>query len=321
MAVAVVIVAAVAVGASDSDQPGSAPPASGPAASPAPPTSTGPVPTGLPTGAPSGRPTTVDGPVGEIPVLVLRTGAAERTLQAWTACWGNGCFDGVPAPAGELDDVGDVDRVVAWSPVADMRWWVTFNELPTGDCVRTITHRATPYDGHNVAIEPSGPAGRYRVDVFGRGPEGGDVIYSFVWTTTEDGRDPPEASGYAGVLADHDGELDSYGVELSISDLATHPDRATATITVSDQGGDEVELRPHGPGKCHDEGSLFVRLEDGSAATDLGPGPFTYTVELVLDGTAFTGTGTDPDDVIRGSEPYVRLTWDPPLPSYRVGSR
>jgi len=318
VAVAGLVVAAVAVGGNDTDSSRRASPQSGEDPTTTQPTSTEPVPSGLPTGAPTTQPTTVDGPVGETPVLVLRTDSAETALEAWTACWGNGCYDGIPAPAAQLDDVGDVDRVVAWSPVADMRWWVTFNELPTEDCVRSFTHRATPYDGHNVVIEPTGPAGRYRVDVFGRGPEGGDVIYSFVWRTRDDGRDPPEASGYAAVLADNDGELDSYGVELSVSGLATHPSKADATITVTDEDGDAVVLDPRGPGKCYDEGSLFFRLEDGSAATELDPGPFTYVVDLVLDGREYTGTGVYPDDVIKGNAPYVRLTWDPPLPSYRV---
>ena len=55
------------------------------------------------------------------------------------------------------------------------------------------------------------------MDVFARG--NGDVITTFRWTTPVSGAMPAEAGGSAAVLADHDGELDSYGVELSVTNL------------------------------------------------------------------------------------------------------
>ncbi|MFT3872496.1 MAG: hypothetical protein QM714_07600 [Nocardioides sp.] len=268
-------------------------------------------------GTPTSVPTSTDGPTGEMPNLVLQLEDREVALRAWTACWGNGCVDGFPPP--DLAQVGSPDQVIAWSPEADMRWSVTFVETGVKDkCARSISYSAKPYDGHHVLLEPAGPAGSYRVDVFGRAPSGGDVVYSFGWTTPTAGRAPKPAAGIAAVLADHDGKLDSYGVELSISDLATQPASAEATITVTSSTGESVQFVPRGPGACTDAGNLFFTLRDGSAATRIGPGPFTYSVDLVLDGTHYTGTGRYPDDVQKGNEPSVRLTWDPPLPSYTV---
>jgi len=268
-------------------------------------------------GTPASAPTSTHGPTGEVPNLVLQLEDREVPLTAWSLCWGNGCADGFPPP--DLEQVGSPDQVIAWSPEADMRWSVTFVETGVKDkCARSISYSAKPYDGHHVLLEPAGPAGSYRVDVFGRAPSGGDVVYSFGWTTPVAGRSPKPASGVAAVLAEHDGELDSYGVEVSISNLATHPTSAEVTITVTSSTGESIQFVPRGPGACTDAGNLFFTLRDGSAATHIGPGPFTYSVDLVLDGTHYTGTGRYPDDLQKGNEPSVKLTWDPPLPSYTV---
>ncbi|QLQ09374.1 MAG: hypothetical protein HZY75_01985 [Nocardioidaceae bacterium] len=281
-------------------------------------------------GTPTTAPHFGKGATGKVPNLILQLADREVALRAWTACWGNGCYDGSPDLIGGLEDVGSPNQVIAWSPVADMEWEVTFRELPprseTGssvkrrvlECARSISYSAKPYDGHHVTLEPAGLAGRYEVSVFGRAPSGGDVVYSFDWTTPANGVAPAPAGGVAAVLANHDGALDSYGVEVSISNLGSHPKKASATITVTSSTGESATFEPRGTNECYDKGWLFFRLRDGSAATLIGPGPFTYTVDLVLDGKHYTGTGRYPDDIQKDNEPNVTLNWDPPLPSYTI---
>ena len=143
-------------------------------------------------------------------------------------------------------------------------------------------------------IRPAGLAGDWDVDVFGRG-DGGDVITTFRWTTPVDGQMPPPASGSAAVLADHDGELDSYGVELGVNNLASRPGRATAAITVSGSDG-QTTIEPRWVSACYSQGDLWFKAarSRGLAATEIGEGPFTYTVTLTLDGTTYTGVGEWP---------------------------
>ena len=64
------------------------------------------------------------------------------------------------------------------------------------------------------------------------------MITTFRWTTSRDGALPGPATGSAAVLADHDGELDSYGVEVFVQDLADQPRQAAATVTVTQCAGD-----------------------------------------------------------------------------------
>lgn len=52
----------------------------------------------------------------------------------------------------------------------------------------------------------------------------------------------------------------------------------------------------------------------GLAAAALGDRPFTYEVELVLDGLHYVATAEWPADVIAGNEPSVALEFDPDLP-------
>jgi hypothetical protein len=87
-----------------------------------------------------------------------------------------------------------------------------------------------------------GPAGDQIVTLSGGGP-GGDVFVTFRWRTTLEGVLPvPDAS--VTVLADHDGELDSYGVELVVNDLSHTPPDAAATITVTSASGVSRVIEP-----------------------------------------------------------------------------
>ena len=53
----------------------------------------------------------------------------------------------------------------------------------------------------------------------------------------------------------------------------------------------------------------------GLEAAELGPPPFTYEVEVILDGVHHVATATWPDDEIVGEEPAVLLEFSPELPA------
>ena len=69
---------------------------------------------------------------------------------------------------------------------------------------------------------------------------------------------------------------------------------------------------------CFNAGEVHFTGPDaqGRAAAALGPAPFTYAVELTLDGKTYTGHGVWPRDERTDEAPYVDLTFEPPLPAY-----
>ena len=174
-------------------------------------------------------------------------------------------------------------------------------------------------------LVPQGFADKYIVDLFGRGP-GGDVFASFMWETTVDGKlDEPQA--FASILADHDGRVDSYGVSLWVSGLTATPAQATATIAVmASDGSSTVIGLENRPRRCADGEGLptgRVRLEgadeDGLRAAALGDPPFTYQVELTLDGSVHEAVAVWPDDEAPSCHPCVPLEFEPALPTLAAG--
>ena len=125
------------------------------------------------------------------------------------------------------------------------------------------------------------------------------------------------------MLADHDGEVDSYGVELSLSDLATTPKRANATITVRAENGDEVTFdAKQARGNCWGEGNVYWDGPDAAGLDAAGlPGDrFIYEVQVTLNGERHVATAAWPDDMIVGNEPSVHLEFEPELPALQPRS-
>lgn len=249
------------------------------------------------------------------PPITLDLDGERIDLDPWTTCYSKGCADGFPRPP--YVDVGQRDTVPFSFPDAGWTFEATFRTGDYGDCPRAVTVAVRKTGDRTFEVTPAGPPQRWLVDVFGRGP-GGDVITTFTWTTGDEGALPGPATGSAAVLADHDGELDSYGVEIFVQDLVRQPALASATVTVTSAGGDSVTLTPRWERECYTEGSLsFMASDDlGRRATRLGAGPFTYDVALSLDGTTYHGVGTWPDDQTEDMAPHVPLTWTPALPAY-----
>jgi len=164
-------------------------------------------------------------------------------------------------------------------------------------------------------VRPAGPADTYDVTLFGRGD--GDLFVTFRWTTPQDGPMPVPDARLA-VLADHDGEVGSYGVELELSDLrATLPRSARAEITVTAANGETLTFEAIPAKGCLGEGSIYWNGPDraGRQAARLGPAPFRYGVVVVLDGVRYAASAAWPADEIDGNEPSAELIFAPSLPA------
>jgi len=155
------------------------------------------------------------------------------------------------------------------------------------------------------------------------GSQGHSASYSFRWTTTRDGVWPAPAAS-ASVLADNDGTTTSYGVDVSVENVAVTPRQASATIGVTSVEGHKITVRPQRvklDEGCDPAGS--VRFEapetEAQAVIASGSAPFRYEVLLVLDGTTYRGTAIWPDDQQADSHPSVRLDFRPELPALPRG--
>ncbi|MFQ5555858.1 MAG: hypothetical protein ACE5GC_10880, partial [Acidimicrobiia bacterium] len=168
------------------------------------------------------EPGAVAGQLERPPPVIVGGDGVELALEAWTACWGGGCYDGrAPHP---LPDVGSPEEILVEFPVAG--WEFSATTRPIGDaCGRNQTEPLVRIGATSHRLEPVGLAGEYEVTLFGRGPNG-DLFVSFRWVTTVDGVLPVPAA-FASIVADHDGRLDSYGVEVPVWNLAATPAAAS----------------------------------------------------------------------------------------------
>lgn len=252
------------------------------------------------------------------PVVLHLPDGSTHDLAPWSYCLDGGCADGA-WPANPVD-VGSPEwvDVTFGSPGWDFE--ATFHEPRTRtDEVhgRSVAATVEPRGEHTFRVRPAGRAGPWHVDLFGRG-EGGDVIVTFVWTTTADGDFPDAGSGEVSVLVEDDGTLSSYGVELGLSDLARTPREATASIEVIAEDGRSATLDLGPPVRTWEEGRVAwdagPRL--AAPAVALGGESFEYRVTVRLDGERYVGTATWPEDTNPEIVPAVPLDFEPALPGY-----
>lgn len=278
-------------------------------------------PNGLPSADRSSTPPApTSGPTDEAPEwdgegappIVLQLDGREVALDPWGYCYGNACVDGMAVPP--YEDAGTRAEVPFSFPLKGWTFTATLKATGGGDCARTFTAPVRKTGDHTFVVRPAGPAGSYDVQVFGDGP-GGDVITTFAWTTSGDGP-VPEPSAIVSFLAEHDGELDTYGMELSVGNLGVPPDTASATLYVRSPDGTVQVIGPVAPEDSCGVGTLFFRKDRNlPEVSGLGDPPFDYRVELALDGTTYVGTATWPRDQTT-EPPYTKLTFDPPLPAF-----
>lgn len=92
----------------------------------------------------------------------------------------------------------------------------------------------------------------------------------------------------------------------------------TANVTVTSSEGRSLTYEPQlSSEECAEEGSLFFNgpAQAGREAVGLGTPPFTYDVDLVLDGVEHTATASWPADELHDQAPPVGLVFSPPLPA------
>jgi hypothetical protein len=244
--------------------------------------------------------------------VTISTSERSIELQAWTYCYANGCADG--APPRNPPDVGDTDQVLVDFPLPEWSFKASFT--PADEKCGRIQQVPVEETGDGAfVLRPAGYAGTYDVTLFGRGD--GDLFVTFRWSTPTDGP-LPEPKARTAILADHDGKIDRYGVELQVSNLAETPRRVAARITVESREGYALTFNAkRAPMRCLPEGTVYWDGPDakGLEAAQLGERPFTYQVELMLDGSRYVATATWPEDQIRGNEPSVSLDFTPELPA------
>lgn len=241
--------------------------------------------------------------------------------QPWTACLGNGCWDGAPGLGGQIPSVGSPDALYFAFDYPGWKFhWVSFNPVDDDCGGRIITVRAKPVTDRIFRIDPAGLSGEWRVDVFGRAPAGGYAVTSVRWTTPDDGS-MPEPRGTGSLFTDQDGRrVAPYGgPELHLADLARTPANAAASWTVTDRAGTSVTvpLRRE-ESRCDRDGAVSYRGRELTPAelNSLSGASVTYTVEVTLDGKPYIGTAQWPQDET-AEAPYTRFTFEPPLPAYR----
>lgn len=266
-----------------------------------------------------------DPPISDVdypPDVTVTGGGTELALRPWAFCWVNGCVDGVPPEP--LADVGSAEELIVTFPAAN---WAFEASVRRADdpCARAQTADLERLSETEHRLEPLGAAGDYDVELFGRGDGTGDVVVSFRWTTPSDGP-PPEPEAWLAVLAQDDEDITSYGVEMSVTNLASSPDEVTADITVTAAGGEQLTFQPRpaslAPQGCDVvEGQLWWDGPDaaGFDAAALGAPPFTYTIRLTLDGSTHIGTASWPDDEVPDHAPSVPVVFEPPLPALGSG--
>ena len=155
-------------------------------------------------------------------------------LQAWSYCFDSVCIDG--SPPAEPADVGNPEEVAVEFPLPG--WSFTASFRPAGDeCGRVQEVPLEAGGDGRLVLPPAGRAGAYDVTLFGRGD--GDLVTTFRWTTPGDGV-PATPQARLAVLAGDDEEVDSYGVELELTNLARTPRQASATITIEAADGKAV---------------------------------------------------------------------------------
>ena len=287
-------------GGASSDQPPGAGPESTTTAPPA-----------TSTTAPETQPTAplgLDAP----PPVTVRFFEESVALEAWTYCFRNACVDG--APPTKPPDVGEPEEVFVEFPLPG--WSFTASFQPAGKrCGRIQETPLEPVGDGRFVLRPVGHAGTYDVTLFGRAD--GDLFTTFRWTTPTDGTLPTPRARLA-VIADHVRRPNSYGVELELTNLERTPKQASARITVRAANGAEVTFdATRSDLGCLPEGTVYWDgpEEQGTAAAALGQGPFTYEVELVLDGAHHVAEATWPGDQIAGNKPSVALHFTPALPA------
>lgn len=253
--------------------------------------------------------------------LVARLPDRDVDLPADTSCWTDRlhCRRALLLPGSDVPYLGRHGMIDFWFARPGWSFSAVFRRAGE-ECPRSATIEAIRTDRQWFRLTPAGPAGRYDVELHGRGPEG-IASTRFSWTTSIDGPlDPPE--GMIGLFPESRGE-GTFGLEVMLDDLAFQPAasdvaRAVEVGVTSSDGSTRTLSAPLIPESldCHargSRGSFYFQREWNSDFAEVGPGPHDIEVELSIRGTTYVGRATW-DEAKARTSPYAPLTFTPPLP-------
>ena len=259
------------------------------------------------------------------PPLTLYGTQGEVELDAWSFCFfaeaedgssnRGSCADGAPPehpPELRADDAATFAFPLdGWDFSADFH--------PAGERAdRCRREWSTPVrqEGDRYVIPVVVPAGTWDVDVFGRGEPGNDLTTTFRWVTAGAAQTETGVTGTAFFIGPPSlgTPMTAPSPTVRLSGLATEPAEASARFRLTASGGEELALELRlAPGRCARDGVVSFVTPTGPSEIDLsGAPPFTYAVDVTLDGVTSTGTGTWPDDLVANGD-ELELTFDPPI--------
>jgi hypothetical protein len=242
------------------------------------------------------------------PDLRVTGGATDLVIAPHSYCWtvdGQGvCADGAPQeplPTVTLEDTSQLNLGFG------LDWQLAVTLLAGGEwCNGAMVIDADP---QGSPLESLGPAGTYRVEVFGRG-DGGDAAWAFELVTRTD---RPFPSPFVQVLwfpSDRELEADAAFYAL-VGNIPVPPAEIAATATVTASNGESVELQLSvGDNRgCWSSSIGFEGAPQFTAQVlELGPPPYAAVVTVAIDGSTITGTPVRwPDDFPANSNESSRV--------------
>lgn len=247
------------------------------------------------------------------PDLMVAAGDDQLALNPFAYCWSSRgqtvCADGAPPDPLPALTVNGGESLTIDFPLD----WTLQGTLYVGEgyCDGSSI---VDIDLNDAAFEELGPAGTYRVEVFGRGEEG-DGAWAFELTTTEDQPGPPPFVQVLWYPSDRDlDEGASFGAQLG--NLTTKPEKVSAVVTVTsaDGGSEDFELQGDVDDNCWGSTVGFAGPDNLTAQVlELGSAPYDVTISFSLDETLIMSpTFTWPDDFPSNSNESSRKTVDPP---------
>ncbi|MGA9597725.1 MAG: hypothetical protein WBV06_16335 [Acidimicrobiia bacterium] len=242
------------------------------------------------------------------PDLRVEAGTTVLSLHPYSYCWTveqkGVCADGIPQeplPAVTLN--GDSELTVEFP----LDWQLTASLSSAGrPCDGVMVIDADP---HGSPLGPIGPAGTYRVDVFGRG-DGGDAGWAFELVSSED---RPAPSPFWQVFwSPGVGELEADApFSASVGNITSPPTgvSATALVTASNGASAEFDLSIGDVGGCPTSTIGLDGPADFTArVVALGPAPFSAILTVTMERQTFTSTPLRwPDDFPANSNESTRV--------------
>ena len=171
------------------------------------------------------------------------------------------------------------------------------------------------HEGDRYVIPAVVPAGAWDVDVFGRGgTRQRPVRHVPLGDRLRRGRGAGDGHGVFVGPPSLGTPMTAPAPTVRLRGLTTEPAEARGRLRLTASGGEELafvlELAAE---RCTRDGVITFVTPTGPSEIDLtGAPPFTYAVDVTLDGVTSTGTGSWPDDLVaNGNE--LELTFDPPI--------